>query len=290
MPKRICFLVYEDWEEALLDLDDKTFRELVTSIFKYGFRKEESALSPMARMAMKLIKPVLDRDWEKFEERCNRNKTNGLQGGRPKTQTVSEKPKKPSGLFQNPENPVAPINEKEYMKNKKEINEKGELLLDDKSSLATSVEVADPKIDYKGIMEFYNQSVKGTRIAKMRVMTEERRKAIHARIVTYGIDAVYEVITKAVHSRFLCGDNDENWAPDAVWLFGPKNFLKVYEGKYDNDRMMHYGNRGSSKQATALRTGTDAAADLFAELEASRRIQGTDDQDDPTGAISVVQK
>ena len=58
--------MYKDWEAVLQEFDDATFRELITAIFRYGFDREEHELSPMARIAMKLIKPVMERDWQKL--------------------------------------------------------------------------------------------------------------------------------------------------------------------------------------------------------------------------------
>jgi hypothetical protein len=50
------------------------------------------------------FKQAFVRDGEKYDQRVEANKRNGLKGGRPKTQLNPTKAKKPSGLNQNPEN------------------------------------------------------------------------------------------------------------------------------------------------------------------------------------------
>lgn len=286
MSKRICFLVYEDWEEALLGCDDKTFRELITSIFKYGFRKEETELSPLAKMMMKLIKPALKRDWERYEKRASQNKINGISGGRPKKEANAQQEEqnpigyeKTHSVIENPlgftetqsviKNPMALINKKQDNINKKQDtrNEKEELLIDNKSSLASSIENAEPKIDFKSIMDFYNRMMQGKRIRKMIAMPEHRKQAIHARVNKYGIDAVYEMITKAANSDFLNGNNSKNWSPSVDWLFGVKNFVKVLEGNYDNETHSNYGTNRNDNYERAIRTGAETIAQLFDESE-----------------------
>ncbi len=278
-------MVYRDWREVLNDFDDKLYRELMEAIFDLGLDNKETATSPLVKVAMKLIKPQILRDWEKAEERRKRNKMNGLKGGRPLSQenpenpagsaetqkthsviSVTEKPKEPSGGI--------------YIKNKKqEIKyEKQEDILDEQSSsLALSTENAAPKekpIDYVGIMNFYNKSMHGRKIAQIRGLSEDRKQAIHARIVQYGIDAVYEVITKAARSDFLNGHNDKNWSPDATWLFGPKNFIKVLEGRYDNNSPFGNGNNGNSNEQRARTVGEKVLGDIFTEIEEHKRADG----------------
>ena len=124
MSKRIGFMVYSDWREVLNDFDDKTFRELMDAIFDLGFEKKETETSPVVKMVMKLIRPQILRDWEKYEKRVEHNRSIGIKGGRPKTQ------EKPNGNSENPvgftetqrdmEKPSGIINKKEEIKKDKE--------------------------------------------------------------------------------------------------------------------------------------------------------------------------
>lgn len=267
MMERVCFLIYKDWEEVFEQLDDKSFRELITSIIRYGFRREESELSPMAKIAMTLIKPVLDRDWEKYLEIVKRNKANGLRGGRPKTQ---ENPENPLGYLGFSKNPEEPNETQENPKNLDNIiNEKGKkkkennnIIIEDKSSLSTEVDleaVSEPK----EIMDFYNNSVRGSNISSCVKLTETRKRAVKARLNEFGKEQIFLAITKAVESKFLNGSNDRNWHADFDWIFNAKNMAKILESKYDDN--LNYGNDRKDNQSKAIRAGVGAFQQLWDE-------------------------
>lgn len=86
------------------------------------------------------------------------------------------------------------------------------------------------------IVEFFNRTIKenNSNIPKIRGATGKRVTYIKARIREYGIDAVYEMITKASKSDFLNGRTSRPFLANFDWLFLPTNFPKVLEGNYDN--------------------------------------------------------
>ena len=103
--KQKSFVLYADFESALLKLSIKERGILFTMIFSYVNRGEIDEIlttTPLVDMAFEIIRAQLDRDREKYEAICERNAKNGRNGGRPKgetetqkTQWVFEKPKKP---------------------------------------------------------------------------------------------------------------------------------------------------------------------------------------------------
>ena len=50
----------------------------------------------------------------------------------------------------------------------------------------------------------------------------------------YGLDAVLEAIENIKSSNFLCGGGKKGWVIDFDWFVRPNNFVKVFDGKYDN--------------------------------------------------------
>ena len=101
------FVLYADFEGALLKLPLKDRGILFTMIYSYAKRgeiDEKLKIAPATEMAFEIIRAQLDRDMEKYERICIRNAENGKFGGRPrdetdekitqKTQWVFEKPKK----------------------------------------------------------------------------------------------------------------------------------------------------------------------------------------------------
>jgi hypothetical protein len=75
-------------------------------LFRYVNDQNPIAEDRIIELLFIQIQTTLKRDLKKWEKVRDRNKTNGLNGGRPKNPS---KPKKPSGLFQNPDEPKKPV-------------------------------------------------------------------------------------------------------------------------------------------------------------------------------------
>lgn len=98
------FVLYTDFESALLRLSIKERGMLFTMIYSYvnrGTIEAHGSITPLVDMAFEIVRAQLDRDREKYEAICERNAKNGRYGGRPKgeiktqkTQWVFEKPQK----------------------------------------------------------------------------------------------------------------------------------------------------------------------------------------------------
>lgn len=99
--KRKSFLVHIDSLDILDDLTDEQAGMLFKAI-KAHQKGEDLELSPIVKIAFSPFKNQFARDDEKYQKIVERNKNNGLKGGRPKTQ---DNPKKPTGLNGNPDNP-----------------------------------------------------------------------------------------------------------------------------------------------------------------------------------------
>lgn len=96
-------------------------------------------------------------------------------------------------------------------------------------------------VDFVGLIKFFNRTMEeaGAIIPRCKSCDGKRREFVRARIREHGLDAVYEMITKASQSDFLNGKSRSGWIADFTWLFRPSNFQKVLEGNYDN-RNNHY--------------------------------------------------
>lgn len=99
------FLLYCDIITMVEQLPDDKAGLLFKHILNYVNDKNPITEDLVINISFEPIKQALKRDLKKYESICNRNKTNGLGGGRPKN---PEEPKKPSGLFGNPEEPKKP--------------------------------------------------------------------------------------------------------------------------------------------------------------------------------------
>lgn len=62
----------------------------------------------------------------------------------------------------------------------------------------------------------------------------KRGGMLRARVNEYGTEAVLDAIEKIRRSAFLKGQNAEGWTITFEWFVKPNNFIKVYEGNYDD--------------------------------------------------------
>ncbi len=106
----------------------------------------------------------------------------------------------------------------------------------EESDIEPSEKMKIATFNYSNFRDFFNNTIKenGSRIPIVRRIDDRRKSMLHARMMDYGIDALYEVVDKVIASKFLNGDNKTGWKADFDWMFGPNNFRKVIEGKYDN--------------------------------------------------------
>lgn len=88
------FLIYLDYEEQFNLLTDEQIGQLMRAIIKYEKTKEIPQLEGMLKMAFSFIKTQLDRDREKYQKQCQKNRENGKKGGRPKKQKVKKETEK----------------------------------------------------------------------------------------------------------------------------------------------------------------------------------------------------
>ena len=109
----------------------------------------------------------------------------------------------------------------------------GQDCLFDKSEIYSSASPTN-NIPWNEIVDFFNKTTNGY-LGKIRLPFSDKRKAsVRARINDYGLETFYDVIRKAAASRFLTGDNKQNWAANFDWIIRPTNFEKVMSGNYDN--------------------------------------------------------
>ena len=85
------FLIYLDYEEQFNLLTDEQVGQLMRAIIKYEKTGEVPNLDGVLKMAFSFIKTQLDRDREKYEARCEKNKKKKKRGGRPKKANGLEK-------------------------------------------------------------------------------------------------------------------------------------------------------------------------------------------------------
>ncbi len=88
------------------------------------------------------------------------------------------------------------------------------------------------KIDYQRIVDMYNDTC--VSFPRLKTLSENRKKAIKARLKTYSYDDFKTLFEKAEASDFLKGKNNKDWSATFDWLIKDSNMAKVLDGNYDN--------------------------------------------------------
>ena len=107
------FLLYTSIRGAVDKLSDEDAGALFKGVLSYVDDGTMPELSPIADVAFTFIKDDVDRANEAYDAICERNRANGKNGGRPRSQPLTEKPKEPSGFSGNPEKPKETLQEQD---------------------------------------------------------------------------------------------------------------------------------------------------------------------------------
>lgn len=98
------FIIHIDALDVLTDLTDEQAGQLFKAISEYHKTGKNSLTGLMSAVFIP-FKNQFDRDAEKYESICERNKNNGLKGGRPKPRRTQKNPVGFSGTQKNPKEP-----------------------------------------------------------------------------------------------------------------------------------------------------------------------------------------
>lgn len=107
------------------------------------------------------------------------------------------------------------------------------------------------KLPFKEIKEMWNETCPV--YPKLFTISEARKNKMRLRIAEMGgsgkaLPLIKQIFEKMQQSNFLKGDNRRGWKASFDWLFeNDKNWVKVYEGNYDN----------KPEQPTATRYGNN---------------------------------
>ena len=95
---------------------------------------------------------------------------------------------------------------------------------------------------YQDIVDLWNSTC-GSVLPKVKSLNDNRRQKIKCRLDEWGKDSeawlqqARELFERVTASDFLRGDSSSGWTATFDWLFeNSKNWVKVAEGNYDNNR------------------------------------------------------
>lgn len=251
------FILYTSYYALIEGLTDEQLGQLTRAIFLYARDGEIISLEPVVRMAFAFIKDNIERNQDKYQAKCEKNRQIALERERKKREArekagntnVHER----SRTCENNTNvhERSPYdNDDEYDNDSdNDVSNETDILEPSKEGiLSASVKTEAPaggkvsksqKIDYAGIKEYWNRKHYETKsvMPPITLMTENRKVMVKARLrqCKGDVKTLYRAIDIAMASDFMNGNNKKGWVSKFDWIFGnEQNFAKVLEGNFNN--------------------------------------------------------
>lgn len=257
------FILYTSYYALIEGLTDEQLGQLTRAIFLYARDGKTINLEPVVRMAFAFIKDNIERNQDKYQAKCEKNRQIALERERKKREArekagntnVHER----SRTCENNTNvhersPYDNDNDNEY-DNDNDVSKETNILEPSKEASMQSFSeknvcaASEPQkssekkkskkgeIDYAAIKDYWNEQHDKTNSAMRRLtlMTENRKEAIRGRLKDCkgDISKIYLAIDKAMASDYL--NAGHSWA-SYDWVMTRKYFPKVLEGNYDNTK------------------------------------------------------
>ena len=268
------FILYTSYYALIEGLTDEQLGQLTRAIFLYARDGKIIKLDPVVRMAFVFIKDNIERNQDKYQAKCEKNRQIALERERKKREArekadntnVHER----SRTCENNTNVHERShydndNDNEY-DNDNDVSKETDNNIPSKEGLSISENPkVDParrcaKIDFAAIKEYWNtkHDQSGSAMRRLTLMSDQRKSNVRARIREYGGDVqkVYKAIDKAMASDFMNGKNGKGWVASFDWMMCPTNFPKVLEGNYDNEEPS-----GSQKPQAAAKAQDPSATE-----------------------------
>lgn len=250
------FILYTSYYALIEGLTDEQLGQLTRAIFLYARDGKSIKLEPVVRMAFVFIKDNIERNQDKYQAKCEKNRQIALERERKKREArekadntnVHERSRtceNNTNVHERSPYDNDNVYDNEYV-NDNDVSKETDNNIPSKEGLSISENPkVDPakrcaKIDFAAIKEYWNSKhdQSGSVMRRLTLMSDQRKGNVRSRIREYGGDVqmVYKAIDKAMASDFMNGKNGKGWVASFDWMMCPSNFPKVLEGNYDNEQ------------------------------------------------------
>ena len=267
------FILYTSYYALIEGLTDEQLGQLTRAIFLYARDGRTISLEPVVRMAFAFIKDNIERNQDKYQAKCEKNRQIALERERKKREArekagntnVHERARtcenntnvhERSPYDNDNDNDNVDDNdvskETDILEPSKEasmqsFSEKNVCAASEPQKSSEKKKSKKGEIDYAAIKDYWNEQHDKTNSAMRRLtlMTENRKEAIRGRLKDCkgDISKIYLAIDKAMASDYL--NAGHSWA-SYDWVMTRKYFPKVLEGNYDNSQPA--GNKPAGQQ------------------------------------------
>lgn len=147
---RKSFVFYLSWRELIDSLTDEELRRFMNNLISWHQNEEIELTSKSESAIWSLIEPALVVNENKWNSRAGASRENGKLGGRPPKTKITQQ------VF---EEPTKPVNSKELIDNRKKINEKSEMLIEEIKEINDNTGISQAEYYRKRIIELESKLV-----------------------------------------------------------------------------------------------------------------------------------
>lgn len=226
--KRKSFLVYYDMIEQLDVLTDVEVGMLFRAVVLFA---KEGVIPKFDDKALTVLflgmKSQIERDAQKYQERCDKNR-NAANNRWRKENNLSPQQSKTDANAYNCMQTDADIDIDIDID--KDIDKDTDIDKENVSSSDSDIS----NIDYKKVIDWYNETVKPLGLPTILTMNDNRKTLFNKIITTYGRNSLTKAFEMVKRSSYLRGDTNSQIKMSFDWLFTENNYVKVLEGTYDD--------------------------------------------------------
>ena len=299
------FILYTSYYALIEGLTDEQLGQLTRAIFLYARDGRTISLEPVVRMAFAFIKDNIERNQDKYQAKCEKNRQIALERERKKREArekagntnVHERARTcENNTNVHERSPYDNDNDNEYDNDSdNDVSKETDILEPSKEGIqSASVKTEAPgggkvsksqNIDYAAVKEYWNRKHDDTKsvMPPITLMTENRKVMFKARLrqCKGDVKTLYRAIDIAMASDFMNGNNKRGWVGKFDWIFGnEQNFAKVLEGNFNNDPASQQPQSAAARAQNPAATARPSIGELYEQAKHQQPAsqQGQDDK------------
>ena len=216
-------IIYNSIEEVIECLEPEQVKSLMLAMIAYNKGEEVPELDAVTKMAFIPLRQQIDRDTEKYNDKCEKRANAGRKGA---DVTNSRR----SAKVGNDENKTAKTANAEFDENDSAKTADTEYDTDTEYDSDINKNISTSSAD--AVVRLYNDLCPS--LPSVRTLSDKRKRDIKTRLKKYTLDDFQKVFEKAEKSSFLRGDNERGFRASFDWLINEGNMAKVMDGNYDD--------------------------------------------------------
>lgn len=277
-------IIYADCIAILEELTYEQIGRLFKAIFSYINEEPVTEISgdPAVKMAFKVLKTQIDRDAERYAEKCEKNRQIAIAREKRRKELREQANTNVHEREQTDTNVTYNDSDSENDSEVTNVTNNTTTVVDNLAPNGALSPKGDA-INFGSLVLFFNKTIEKFRsvIRPIKDIKGKRQDAVRARVRERGKNSLAKVIENAAKSDFLNGKNDRGFIATFDWLVSPNNFIKVLEGNYDNrvtknredDWLKEYEERQAREEEERQRSKAGAVDhDEFLKLKEEGKI------------------